>query len=218
MIKTISSILLGFSIFSCAQNETTQNNNVSLFNKHLDNSNSSVNDRYALETEWNKHYNEALRLDAAGEREKAIEEMKKAIAIKPKYRDSYGWIAKWYDTLGQIENMANTYRQIIELFPEDLIAHNSLAKILIRNLKQYDEGLKEAKLSKELSSKEMSYVLDKLVGEAYKGLGDKESAIKHYKLFLKGLYHDPDSGDYKDVKKKVLELEKQSNEEIKQSP
>lgn len=170
---------------------------------------------------WNKSFSEALRLGSDGKYKEAIAEMKKAQKIKawlkiPNYEveaDSVmrEWIAKWHRASGDHEAEAAAYREMIEIDPRDMGAHWGLAMVLIKDLHRYDEGLKEAIIYREsLQGTDLYYYCDGLVAEAYEGLGDKENALKHYKVFFKSVSYAPDSNDYKNAKQKIKELESDS--------
>jgi tetratricopeptide (TPR) repeat protein len=161
------------------------------------------------DAERNAHFNEALRLSQKLEYENAIAEMEKAVAIEPD-KVSYRWLANWYSVLKKYEDEVKTYRKLIELDSSDPIDHWALAKLLVRQLKQFDEGIKEAKIAKNLYAVNNSYVLDQVIGEAYEGLGDSEKALAYYKLFLRGVSYAPMSDDYKNTKKKITDLEDKS--------
>jgi tetratricopeptide (TPR) repeat protein len=154
------------------------------------------------------HFYRGLKFKAAGEYERAIEEFKKSIEAGNDDKEMYRRLAELYLALKKYEEAENYLRIILEKDSKDLMAHWALAKILVENLGKYDEGLKEALLSKELYGKDgSSHVRDLLIGKAYDGLGDYENAIKHYKLFLKGTSYAPDSDDYKETKKRISEIE-----------
>jgi tetratricopeptide (TPR) repeat protein len=154
-----------------------------------------------------RHLHEGLRLRSAGDFDKAIEEFKKSIEAGNDDKEMYRRIAEVYLTQKKYDAAVTYLKEILAENGDDAIAHWTLAKVMVYDLRKYEEGLKEAKISRELYSKERSYVFDKTIGEAYDGLEDYENAIKHYKVFLKGSSYIPDSNDYKETKKRVEQLE-----------
>lgn len=154
------------------------------------------------------YFYQGLKYKAAGEYMKAIEKFKKSIEAGNDDKEMYRRVAELYLALKKYEDAEFYLRKILEKDSKDAMAHWALAKVLVENLGKYDEGLKEAILSKELYGKDgSSHVHDRIIGFAYDGLGDYENAIKHYKLFLKGSSYAPDSDDYKEIKKRISELE-----------
>lgn len=152
------------------------------------------------------HFSEALTLSQKGEYEKAIEEMEKVVRAKPGDVIAYNWMAKWYSVLKKYDKEADVYKRLIEIDPKDSGSRWALAKILVRELGRYEEGLAEAKQAQELFT-EGKYTPDQVIGEAYEKLGNNEQALKHYKLFLKGMAEWPESDAYKQTKKKIAKLE-----------
>lgn len=159
--------------------------------------------------EAEKHYREALKLQVAGQTTEAIEEFKKSIEAGKNDKEMYRRVAELLIKLKRNEEAEMYLRRVIEKDSKDARAHWTLAAILVE-MRNYENGLKEANLAKELyGESDISYVFDRLIGQAYDGLGDYENAIKHYKIFLKGRSYAPDSDDYKETQKRVSELEKQ---------
>jgi tetratricopeptide (TPR) repeat protein len=159
--------------------------------------------------EQRAHRWEAQRLRQAGDTAGAIEELKKVIEAGDEDKETYLELATFLIYLERYEEAETYLRKLIKKDPREARAHWFLAGILVLNLGRYEEGLKEAKLSKELYGEDdLSYVRDQLIGKAYDGLGDYPNALRHYKAFLKGRSYAPDATDYKEVKKRVSELEK----------
>jgi tetratricopeptide (TPR) repeat protein len=162
--------------------------------------------------DFETHFNEALRLGSAGEQERAIEEMNKALEIRPDHKISLYWISRWYSTLRRFKDEADVYRRIIKIDPNETQARLLLSQLLVHELHEYEEGLKEAQISKQQLAGPDAYVIDKLIAEAYAGLGDNENAIKYYKLFLKEsvVVHNPI--EQRDIKMRIQELAKKQNQ------
>ncbi|MFN6964852.1 MAG: tetratricopeptide repeat protein [Pyrinomonadaceae bacterium] len=162
-----------------------------------------------LPPEQAMYLREGLKHKAAGEYPEAIEQFKKSIAAGNDDKEMFRRIAELYLAQKRYVDAETYLREIIEKDAKDAMAHWALAKILVENLGKFEEGLKEAITSKELyGDYDVSYVHDRVIGEAYDGLGDYENAIKHYRIFLRGASYAPESDDYKEIKKRVSELEK----------
>ena len=163
--------------------------------------------------EFIDQYQKGITICTTGKRPedlpKAIEEFKKAAEIDPTDTTSFEWMIKIYMVLEDFQGVAESYRQIIKRNPKQLNAQYGLAYVLIENLKNYDEGLKEVLIAKEKDAS-YSWAIEELLGKAYEGKGDIPNAIKHYKAYLK-YFRDTKNTDstlYKNMQKKVAELEK----------
>lgn len=155
------------------------------------------------------HYNEALRMRGSGEIPKAIEEFKKAIEAGNDDKETYREVARLLISQKRYEEAEIYLRKVLEKDSEDAMAHWFLAKVLVEHLGKYEEGVHEAILSKKLYGEgDSSHVHDRIIGKAYDGLKDYKNAIKHYKIFLKGRSYAPDASDYKEIKKRISELQK----------
>ena len=163
--------------------------------------------------EFLEHYDKGVKLSTdfsiPDNLTKAIEEFKKAGGIEPKNTMVYWRMAELYDKLKDYEGVVNCYRQILERNPKEVSAQYGLAQVLVENLQNYDEGLKEALIAKEKKAS-YSWAVEETLGKAYEGLGDIPNAIKQYKAYLKDLKYlkSTDTIQYKDMQKKVVELEK----------
>lgn len=161
--------------------------------------------------DFEKHYSEGLRIEFnekfPDDTPKAIEEFKKATESDPKDTRAYWHMARLYDALKQYNEAEFCYRQIMKRDSKDLRAQWALAYLLVWDSQKYEEGLKEALIARERDTSSTSFVMEETIGKAYEGLRDIPNAIKHYKLYLKG-FDSFDSNDYKNMKKKIAELEK----------
>lgn len=158
---------------------------------------------------WEHHYNEALKFRAAGKIAEAIEEFKKAIKDGNDDKEIYREIARLLILLKRYEEAEGVLRKILEKDSEDAMAHWALAEILVENLDRYEEGLREAVLSEKFYGDDgLSYIRSRVIGKAYDGLKDYDNAIKHYKIFLKESSYAPDTNDYKEIQKRLFELQK----------
>lgn len=164
---------------------------------------------YELKPRSEVYLNQGLKYKAAGEYENAIAEFKKSIEAGGDDKEMHRRVAELYILLKKYEDAKTYLKAILKKDEEDAMAHWALAKILVENLGEYEEGLREAIISKKLYGQDgTSHVHDRIIGKAYDGLKDYKNAIKYYKLFLKGSSYVPDSNDYKEAKKRVLELER----------
>lgn len=165
------------------------------------------------------HYHEGLKIKVNGkfpdDVPKAIEEFKKAAEINPADKETYRRIAELYVSINKYEEAATYYRKIIKLDSNDGYAQWALAQLLVENLGKYREGLQKIDVSEKLYGNDgLSYVRARLKGKAYDGLGEYESAIKYYQIFLKGSA-SPDADDYKQVGKRISELKSLSKNDLK---
>lgn len=163
--------------------------------------------------EARKHYWEGLRIkdnyDIPDNTLKAIEEFKKSAEFDPKDTMPYWQMIPLYARLKEYDEVESCYRKIMEIDSNNLGAQWGLAYVLVWNLDKYEEGLKEALIAKDKKATD-SFIIEETIGKAYEGLGDTQNAIKHYKIYLKDL-RDLDSSDstlYKEMKKKITEMEK----------
>lgn len=209
-MKTFLIVSVIFCSLSCAYSVSTQKTEGLYENSPTVNPNQEETNKKQKSNEKAKDYlNQGLKYKVNGEYEKAIEAFKKSIEAGNDDKEMYRRIADLYLSLKKYQDVETYLRKILENDPIDEMAHWALAKILVENLGKYEEGLKEAKISQELHGNKdsLSYVHDRIIGKAYDRLGDYRNAIKHYKFFLKRSSYNPDFKDFKEVKKRVKELE-----------
>jgi tetratricopeptide (TPR) repeat protein len=200
-------LLTAFIGISCEQKGLTQTSN-----KNDLQPSPTVRSNERPSKEFLDHYNAGLKLQIGGkfpeDVTKAVEEFKKAAEIKPDDKETYRRIVELYISVSKYEEAEVYLRKILEVDSEDGIAHWTLAQILVEHLGKYEEGLREIAISEKLYGNDgLSYVRSHLMGKAYDGLGENEKAVKQYKIFLKES-GSPDANDYKEVKKRIFELEK----------
>ncbi len=163
--------------------------------------------------EFDKHYWEGIRIRNNGkfpdDMPQAIDEFKKAAEIDSKNTTSYWMMVEIFTSLKKYDEVEAGYRKILERSPEDLRAQWGLAQVLVEDSKKYEEGLKEALIAKEKKAT-YPFLIEKVIGKAYEGLGDIPSAIEHYKIYRKG-YKTFTSNDDKEIETKIMELEKISH-------
>ena len=157
------------------------------------------------EGEFSRRFGRAVTLGDS-DKEAAIAEMERALEIRPDNKVALKWIADWYSTLGRPEDEATVYRRWIKVDPKDMRAHGRLASLLIRELKQFQEGLQEAQSARSLCTGRTCYVYDQRIAEAYEGLNDYLKATDYYQLYLKGSKADGDPNPNSEIRKKIAEL------------
>ena len=85
------------------------------------------------------HNNLGQRYEARGEYGKAIEEYRRAVAMRPDFHGAWNNLAVCYGKLGRYEEAEQALRRTIELEPGDFYAMNNLAVMYIRT-KRLDEA------------------------------------------------------------------------------
>ena len=156
-----------------------------------------------------EHYHEGLKIRVNGkfpdDMPRAIKEFEKAAELDSKDTSAYWEIAELYVSLKQYDEAGEYYRKILERNPKDSRAQWSLAHLLVWDTKEYEKGLKESFIAKDMDAS--NYAVEETIGKAYEGLGDIPNAIKHYKIYLRE-FNSPDSTASKEMKAKISELEK----------
>lgn len=72
---------------------------------------------------------EEVDIDIETARQKAIESLERSLRLAPRHRPTYELLAETYQEWKQPEKVEETYRRILELFPDDLDALTRLASI-----------------------------------------------------------------------------------------
>jgi Flp pilus assembly protein TadD len=75
------------------------------------------------------HYYAALDMVADGEKESALAEYQKAVAIDPTFTEAMHGLAKVLQDLNQLDEAIVVANRITELDPDDILAHTSLSVI-----------------------------------------------------------------------------------------
>ena len=70
-----------------------------------------------------------VEIDIATARQKAIEFLERSLRLAPRHRPTYELLAETYQEWKQPEKVEETYRRVLDLFPDDLDALTSLASI-----------------------------------------------------------------------------------------
>lgn len=98
------------------------------------------------EVEAERHYSLGVQLDSQGQTQEAIEEYRKAIALKPDYAEAHCNLGLALKTLGMMREAETEYRKAISLKPELAEAHNNLA-VLLYTRGRYAEAWQEVRLA-----------------------------------------------------------------------
>ena len=73
------------------------------------------------------HYYAALDLYGEGKHDRAIAEYQKALAIDPGFTDALHGLTRAYQDINQLDDAIAVARRIVDLDPEDVLAHTSLS-------------------------------------------------------------------------------------------
>lgn len=143
------------------------------------------------------------RYQERGDYLKAIEEYKKAIAMRPGFYVAYNNLAVCYGKLGRLAESERALLKVIELKPDDFYAMNNLAVTYIQS-RRMDEARRMAEQAVEV---EPGYVNGHItLGSIYAMTGEFEKAEREFKTALE---LDPEAADATENLKK-LEQHKRS--------
>jgi len=98
-------------------------------------------------------YNSALKLAQEGDRKKAIELLKQAIAIHPQFLAALNGLGIQYMKVGDFENAAQTFSAALRISPNDFLLHLNYGLTLFQQ-KKFEEAIHELDLA--LQAKEES--------------------------------------------------------------
>jgi predicted AlkP superfamily phosphohydrolase/phosphomutase/Flp pilus assembly protein TadD len=133
------------------------------------------------------HNNLGQRYEKKGQYLEAIEEYKKAIAMRPDFHSAYNNLAVCYGKLKRYDEAEAALKKTIELKPDDYFAMNNLAVMSLEQ-RRFDQALEYAKRTVET---EPGYVNGHVtLGSALAMTGDLDGAEKE---FRKALELDPES-------------------------
>jgi tetratricopeptide (TPR) repeat protein len=99
------------------------------------------------------HYYSALDLYAEGHHEEAISEYEAAIAADPSFVDAMHGLARVYQDTEQLDKAIAVANRIVELDPDDVLAHTSLS-ILYQRKGMVPEAEAEANKARILGWKQ----------------------------------------------------------------
>lgn len=134
------------------------------------------------ETHHITHYNIALIYVRTEEEDKAIDHLRKAIAIDPRSADAYNNLAMLLAKRGRYDDASNLLIKSLTYNSNSSQAHNNLGFILLKtNL--IEEAIIEFKKALDLKN-EYPAALHNL-GLAYKYKGELDKAARYFKLALK---------------------------------
>jgi predicted AlkP superfamily phosphohydrolase/phosphomutase len=143
------------------------------------------------------HNNLGQRYQERGEYLKAVEEYKKAIALRPDLHTAYNNIAVCYGELGRLEEAERALLKTIELKPDDFYAMNNLA-VTYMHTERMDDARRMAELAVRT---EPGYVNGRVtLGSIYAMTGELQRAEQQ---FLAALELEPDAPQAVDNLQKV---------------
>jgi tetratricopeptide (TPR) repeat protein/predicted AlkP superfamily pyrophosphatase or phosphodiesterase len=129
------------------------------------------------------------RYQQRGEFLQAIEEYKKAIAMRPSFYAAYNNLAVCYGKLGRLEEAERAFLKVIEIKPDDFYAMNNLAVTYIQ-AKRMDEA---RTMAEQAVRTEPGYVNGHItLGSIYAMTGEFDRAEREFKTALE---LDPDAAD-----------------------
>jgi tetratricopeptide (TPR) repeat protein len=164
--------------------------------------------RQDLASAW-EHLHKGQQLLSSGKNEEAVAEYQQAIELGLDRQDTRMDLAEAFTRLNRNQDAAEQYRLLIRRDDGDWRAHWALAQLLILKLNDYEEGLREVTISKELDKgdADIAYTYDYYIAKAYDGMGQYDKALDHYKIFMKGeAKNSSGSDELKEVTQRVKEI------------
>ena len=136
------------------------------------------------------YFRRAYKNDDLGKHEEAIEDLNKAIELKPDYALAYNNRGIAYNNLGQYDRAIEDYDKAIELDPDYTYAYNNRG-IAYNNLGQYDRAIEDYDKAIELNPDYAHAYYNR--GYSYDDLKQYDRAIEDYD---KAIELDPNDADY----------------------
>jgi len=144
-------------------------------------------------------FNSAIKLAQDGDRKKAIELLKQAIAIHPQFVAALNGLGVQYMKLGDLESAAQAFDSALKIDPEDFLLHLNYGLTLFQQ-KKYPETIQQLDLAlqkKEASSTAHYYKARALIAlqrfdeaevelQRTIALGGEEATVAH--RYLAGIY------------------------------
>jgi tetratricopeptide (TPR) repeat protein len=126
-------------------------------------------------------YEEALRSAKAGERKRAVEQLKQAVAVHPKFPLALNELGVQYLALGEPEKAAEVLRDALALEPDAFVLRLNYGIVLLQR-KRYAEA--EAELSRAIRLSDASFAAHLYRGRALIELVRYEEAEKELRRAL----------------------------------
>jgi tetratricopeptide (TPR) repeat protein len=125
--------------------------------------------------------NRGVQLQQMGDLEGAIQDYKKAIAVRSSYAEAHYNLGDSYEDLQDFDKARDEYQRAVESDPRFYEAYNNLARLYIKQRKDYGAalGLLDRALSLKPSEPEVNYSLYKNYGWASLEIGARGQA-EHY--------------------------------------
>jgi tetratricopeptide (TPR) repeat protein len=121
-------------------------------------------------------YKEAIKLSRAGDRNKAIEQLKKALSIYPEFMLALNELGVQYLRLRQPEKAADALQGALKISPDAFAPELNYGIAMVR-MKKYDAA--SMSLKKAVDQDGSSAAAHLYLGEALIGLGDYDKAKLH---------------------------------------
>lgn len=116
-----------------------------------------------------------------GDKEKAAQEFKKAIEIKPDYADAYHNLANTYQEMGKTSEAMENYQKAAYYNPNLWQSYQNIAAIYFGQGK-YQESISYIQKALQINSKNLNLVTS--LGIVYLKMGDKDNAGKVFNYIL----------------------------------
>ncbi len=126
-------------------------------------------------------YQQALASAQAGDNKKAVEQLKKAIALFPEFPLALNELGMQYLQLNELDRAADSLRSALKLVPEAFLAHLNYGLVLLQQ-KKYDESESELRLA--IAKNELFPATHEYRGRALIGLHRLEEAEKELQRAL----------------------------------
>jgi tetratricopeptide (TPR) repeat protein len=129
------------------------------------------------------HYNQAVVLEAQGQREQAIRHWSEALRLKPGFAKAYNNLGVMLVREGRVDEAVGHYRQALRIDPDYVDAHYNLANVL-GHREEFDGAIRHYRqaLRGEPDHAEARFNL----GSALVSQGRFDEALPHYQELLRG--------------------------------